>query len=541
MGALDDAYQSFLGREADAEGKAYWEQQIASGALTEQQAVTAISSSLEAQTRFTSGAVTTGVSTAEQQAANLEFGVNRFVDEGLLPESERITSQKAGETVEAFNARRAAERQASADAATAAASGSTLGAAGTVTGDAARATAAGSAVLRNLADPSIPQAAIQTATGIDIQPGEIVDPTDPRFQVSPAQDLVAAQGTAQGEVGGPSGVLAAQAAAAVVGIGAAGSEEAATQMALDPGTAAVAALGSLPPEAMVQSQMEELTRGLESGQTPVWAQPAVDAVEAQLAARGLTRSSVGQAALSNAIIQTALPMAQQNAQAIQQNFAQDKKNQQQTNLFNAQSSAQLQIQSLNNQQQTAIQDSNLRQQAMLSDQASSNAASQFNASSTNQTQQFMANLEANIKTQNAARIDSMTQFNVQNENAMTQFTAQQSFAREQFNAQNATQIEQSNLQWRRQVNQVNTAGINAVNQANAMNAFNVSNQALTFMWQEMRDSAKWSFEAGQNDLQRAAALAQAALSNEAATDSSKMASIAELGKLGVNIWKIARS
>ena len=61
---------------------------------------------------------------------------------------------------------------------------------------------------------------------------------------------------------------------------------------------------------------------------------------------------------------------------------------------------------------------------------------------------------------------------------------------------------------------------NAVNQANAMNAFNLSNQGLSFLWQEMRDSAKWEFDAAQNDEDRATLLKQAALANES-TDEAK--------------------
>ena len=401
----------------------------------------------------------------------------------------------------------------------------------------ARSAAVGEQVAGNLTDPFIPTSGIQTYTPIAEQAGEITDPTDPRFQVGAQSTMTVTQGIDVGDVAVPTNVAASTVTAETVGEGAAGSETAATQTALDPATAAQAALGNLPEEALVQSQMEELTAGIADGNIPTWAKPAADAVEAQLASRGLSRSSVGQAALTNAIIQAALPMAQQNAQAISTNFAQDKQNQQQANMFNAQAASQLQIASLSNEQQMAIQNSNLRQQALLSDQASTNAAAQFNAANESQTQQFMANLESTINTQNAARNNAMEQFNVGQANAMEQYNSQNQFARDQFNAQNATQIEQSNLQWRRQMNQTNTAGVNAVNQANAMNAFNMSNQALTFMWQEMRDAAKWSFEATQNDAQRAAALAQAALQNEGATSTANTAAMTELGKAAINMWK----
>ena len=83
-------------------------------------------------------------------------------------------------------------------------------------------------------------------------------------------------------------------------------------------------------------------------------------------------------------------------------------------------------------------------------------------------------------------------------------------------------IEQSNVQWRRQTNTANTAGVNAVNQANAMNAFNLSNQGLSFLWQEMRDAAKWEYEASENDQDRDAKLAIAALGNEAIDNQAKL-------------------
>lgn len=389
----------------------------------------------------------------------------------------------------------------------------------------------------NLPTPQIPETGVQTYTEMGKNGNEFSDPTDSKFQATGDYSITQ---TATAESVGSVKATEAQAAtydASLIGEGAAGSEQAATATELTPAATAEAALGEIPESVLVQSQMEELTKGLESGDIPLWAKPASDAVEQQLAARGLSRSSIGQAALTNAIIQAALPMAQQNAQATHQNFMQNKANQQQTNLFNAQAGQQLQLQSLNNEQQMSLANLQVKQESMLSDQAAQNAAKQFNSASENQTQQFMSNLKANIDLTNAARLDAMSQFNAGQENAMSQFNSNIGFARDQFNAQNATMIEQSNLQWRRQINQMDTAGTNAVNQANAMNAFNLSNQSLTFLWQEMRDEAKWAFEATQNDAQRAAALAQAALSNEAATDAARRGQIEALGQAAINIWK----
>ena len=87
------------------------------------------------------------------------------------------------------------------------------------------------------------------------------------------------------------------------------------------------------------------------------------------------------------------------------------------------------------------------------------------------------------------------------------------------------------------MNTANTAGINAVNQANAMNSFNLSNQGLSFLWQEMRDAAKWEYDSANNDADRQANLVVASLGNEAASDSSKAGILRTLGEFALDIWK----
>lgn len=302
---------------------------------------------------------------------------------------------------------------------------------------------------------------------------------------------------------------------------------------------AQAAIGNLPPEALVSSQMEELTASLEAGdEAPIWARGAVDAVEAQLAARGLTRSSIGQSALTNAIIQAALPIAQGNAAAIQSTFQQNLANEQQVNVVNAQANQQMGLANLQNEQNTALAnlqvenqtnltDLNNRQQALLSNQASTNAAAQFNASSENQTAQFMANLETQVNLRNADTISTTSQFNANQENAMGQFNANIDFNTNKFNAQNGTLISQSNLEWRREVNTAETAAENQENLVTLQNEYNISAAEVEMAWQELRDAASWAFTASQNDNQIQSALTQAALSSETQLTIAKLKSAQE--------------
>jgi len=195
---------------------------------------------------------------------------------------------------------------------------------------------------------------------------------------------------------------------------------------------------------------------------------------------------------------------------------------------------------------------------MLSNQAAANASAQFNASSQNQATEFMNNLASTIDIQNSARNDAMTQFNITESNRVAalnqgndleaqrleetlnsqigQFNEQLEYNRNQFNVQNSLAVEQSNVAWRRNLNTANTAGENAVNQANAMNSFNLSNQGLSFLWQEMRDSAKWEYDAGQNANEQKTRLTIAALESQAAENDSRRDQLQKLGEFAYKIW-----
>jgi len=251
------------------------------------------------------------------------------------------------------------------------------------------------------------------------------------------------------------------------------------------------------------AEMSKLLDGMENGEIPLWAKPAVTKVEQQLAARGIGASSIGRDSLYNAIIQSAMPIAQQNA-----SFKQDASR---TNY-------------------------NAKVQAIFSDVSAENAARQFNASSVNQKNQFMSSLQANLDSQTAARKDAISTFNASEANktalvgfqaevSASQFNAAQANAAAQFkdnldqqrtlfNSQQTAAIEQSNVNWRRQTNQINTAVENQVNQTNMQNAFNLSAQATSFLWQEERDEAAWANQATENERTHRNNLEVAVMANE---------------------------
>ena len=374
-------------------------------------------------------------------------------------------------------------------------------------------------------------------------------------------------------------------------------------------------IAGLPQEALVSTQLDSLLTGIESGNIPAFARPAVAQVEQMLASRGLEASTVGRDALVNAIIQSAIPIAQSNAQALQASIAQQRgieaqeaeanaarlqqtalKNadnvfrfdlaqfsaDQQTALANskflqtvglseatmeqqgvvqdailmsqaniaeanfnqaaqiqnAKAFLQMDLTNLANNQQANVLQAQQNQQRILSNQAAENAAAQFNATSQNQTNQFMAGLQTQANQFNASQLNAMKQFNTTQTNAaaardaqrqaelnrfnaqlatqVDQFNSQQDFARNQWNAQNAAVVEASNVQWRRQANTINTAAQNQINMSNAMNAFNLSSQSLSFLWQELRDQADFDFRSVENSRAQITQLQATAIANEGA-------------------------
>jgi uncharacterized membrane protein len=100
-------------------------------------------------------------------------------------------------------------------------------------------------------------------------------------------------------------------------------------------------------------------------------------------------------------------------------------------------------------------------------------------------------------------------------NQINQFNSQMEFNRDKFNTANKQAVAQSNMAWRRQANTINTAAQNAVNQQNAQNAFAMTSQSLSFLWQELRDQADFDFREAENAKNREAQLYATAIANEA--------------------------
>ena len=291
------------------------------------------------------------------------------------------------------------------------------------------------------------------------------------------------------------------------------------------GAIGTAATQQLDQQATTQYQLSQLMNSIQQGQPlPPWASPAVRKVSGIMQARGLGASSMAAAAITQAVLESGVVIASQDANKYATIQLQNLKNEQQMALSNAATyaamdkanlSARLQAavtnaqsllatetKNLDAQQQANTLSFNSLTQALFKDSAEENARNQMNAKNELQVEQFFAELGSQVETANANRVAAMEQFNVSEANAMTQFNSTMNDAREKFNANMQYAIDQSNVQWRRQLNTANTAAQNDANRQNVQNAFNASQNALNNLWQKYRDNAAWNFQKSESLLQR---------------------------------------
>ena len=125
---------------------------------------------------------------------------------------------------------------------------------------------------------------------------------------------------------------------------------------VDDGTLALAMQGDVGALDTVEGQLSQLMKDFDDG-TPAWAAGAIRAANAAMASRGLGASSMAGAAILQAAMESALPIAQQDAATFANMNMANLNNRQQTALTNAAAQQGLQLQNLSNEQQTALANS----------------------------------------------------------------------------------------------------------------------------------------------------------------------------------------
>ena len=274
-----------------------------------------------------------------------------------------------------------------------------------------------------------------------------------------------------------------------------------------------AAQGNPSKQATVQGQLEELMKDFEGDKTPPWAAGAIRAANAQMAARGLSASSMAGAAILQATMEAAVPIAAADAQTFAAFEMQNLNNRQQvvmaaaqqraaflgqafdqdfqSKVFNASRIAEIANINHNTGVQIALENSRLAQQVDLANLDARNAKILSDAAAMTSIEQQNLNNRQQAAVQNAQAFLQMDLANLSNEQQTAIFKAQSRVqalfsdqaaenAMRQFNASSENQANQFFSSLEAQVSQFNASQKNAISmfnteQRNALGMFN-SNQ-----------------------------------------------------------------
>ena len=253
-------------------------------------------------------------------------------------------------------------------------------------------------------------------------------------------------------------------------------------------------------KATVQGQLEGLMQDFEGGATPAWAAGAMRSATAQMVARGLGSSSMAAQAIVQAAMESALPIAQQDASTAASFEAQNLSNRQQTALFAAEQRANFLQLDFNQEfqarvtnaakisdianmnftadQQIALENARLTQTTNLANMSAKNAKVMADAAAMSQMDLTNLSNEQQAAVQNAQNFLQVDMANLNNSQQTSMFKAQAiqqalltdvaaENASKQFNATSKNQTNQFMASLNSQVSQFNTTQTNAMSQFNA--------------------------------------------------------------------------
>ena len=362
----------------------------------------------------------------------------------------------------------------------------------------------------------------------------VINPADPRAQVTAAQQTASSVGSlteAQGNATLINNPVQRNIQAGELISGAAADAQTAAAFTEQ----VQAATASPSTQATVQGQLAQLTANFDASNPPAWAAGALRGVQAQMAQRGLGASSIAGQAMVQAAMEAALPIASADAQVQAQFEAQNLSNRQARAMLAAQQratfmgqefdqafqarvqnasrisdianmnfTAEQQIQLENSRATNTMNLNNLsNRQAMTMAEAS--ALAQMDASNLNNRQQAAVNNAQSFLQMDMANLSNQQQTELFKAQQRTQsmFTDQAATnAAAQFNATSQNQVDQFFSNLANQTSQFNATQSNAqsqfnAGQANTVNRFNaeMNNQRDQFNAQNQtvlaQSNAQW--------------------------------------------------
>ena len=347
-------------------------------------------------------------------------------------------------------------------------------------------------------------AAERSATAVDsalsaTQAAQI-NPTDPRAHVTAAQQTASSVGNvtaAQGNATLINNPIQRQIQSGEIITGAANAETASAY------TEQIQAATATPTnQATVQGQLASLTANFDATNPPSWAAGALRGVQAQMAARGLGASSIAGQAMVQAALESALPIAQADAQMVASFEAQNLTNRQQRAMLAAQQRATFIGQEFDQNFQARVQNA-----AKIGDIANMNFTADQNIAMENSRAVNTMNLNnvSNRQAMVAAEAAALANLDMSNLNNRQQAAVQnaQSFLQlDMANLSNQQQTDLFKAQQRTQALFTDQAAENAARQFNAtsqnqVDQFFANLATQTAQFNATQANAQSQFNAGQ--------------------------------------------
>ena len=233
----------------------------------------------------------------------------------------------------------------------------------------------------------------------------------------------------------------------------------------------------------VEGQLARLSTQFAGGQVPSWAAGAIRNADAVMAARGLSASSMAGAAITQAAMEAALPIATQDSQTYFKTAMQIMSNEQQAMLANTQNNMNVDLANTSNAQQMAL--AKMQVNASLAGQELSNQqqtnilnaerfADAANMTFTQEQQRVFANSKM-METMNLSNLSNTQASALANAATMSQMDMSNLTARQQAavqNAQSFMQMDMANMS-----NAQQSAVINQQAQQQAMLSDQAANNA----------------------------------------------------------------
>lgn len=241
--------------------------------------------------------------------------------------------------------------------------------------------------------------------------------------------------------------------------------------------------------------------------------------------------------IANLSARNALVLEQ--AAAMSRLETQNLNNRQQVAVENSKSFLAMDMKNLDARQQTAMFKSKAVVDSLVSDAGFENAARVTNATNKLEADKISATLALTAQQFSATEANKVALANMDAANELAKFNAQERNDRDDFNARMSTEINLANAKILADISTANTAAVNAANAVNAKNATDLASSKYAQQSQTYRDLLSYSWKTGENEKDRIANLAIAAIQKDVANikvDSENSKVLGNLLVEGIKNW-----